>query len=349
MTLNFKSIITVFAIILAFTLIPLNSSLSFGNTERNVMFNSPATEFNLDLAKYTLNLSVAAYGDTPESINALLKSQGFTNDTIYDTNSYEKSSKMGNDLVGYTFANKNIKCDDKNYTLIAVVIRGTATDAEWASNFNINNSGNSAIIHEGFYKAEKELLSNLNKYISDLKIAKSNTKILVTGHSRGAAIANLLAADLSDEVKLASRSNIYGYTFATPNVAKIETNDNNYFNIFNAVNPVDIITELPLTKWGYGKYGVNYVVPDEKHMNTEALNGTTKLLKELNTMAPTVRAFYEQNLSVTFMQGDMVPSETSKAHDPQVYMEGLEKVTPKEYSEYVFDLQLKLIPDDIYA
>ncbi|WP_312647237.1 lipase family protein [Aminipila sp.] len=337
----------IFTIVLAFGLIPMNLNTVFATTTPDSLFEQSSTEFNLDLAKYSLTLSSAAYGNTAANIEKVLTENGFTNDTTYDNTSYKNASRMNTNLVAYSFAHKQVKCQNREYTLIAVVIRGTSGDNEWISNFNINDSGSSPAIHEGFSKAEKALLANLNKYIKSLNLDRLNTKFLITGHSRGAAVANLLAADLSKSEKLADQSDIYGYTFATPNVAKISSNV--YFNIFNAVNPADIVTEIPLAKWGYSKYGVTYSLPDETQIKVEDLTAAKKALSQLTEIAPTVKDFNKAKLSLALLEENLIPTGTTSAHAPQVYMKYLNEVNSDELSAKIFNLQLKLIPNKNYA
>lgn len=347
MMLKIRSILAILAVVIIFGSIPTNSNTVFAATAPDSLFEQSSTEFSLDLAKYSLTLSSAAYGNTDDHIQKVLAENGFTNDTTYDNTSYKKASQMNTNLVAFSFASKQVKCHNREYTLIAVVIRGTSGDNEWISNFNINDSGNYPATHEGFRKAEKSLFANLNKYINSLNLDRLNTKFLITGHSRGAAVANLLAADLSKSEKFADQSDIYGYTFATPNVAKIGYNE--YFNIFNAVNPADIVTEIPLAKWGYSKYGVTYSLPDETQIKTEDLTAANKALSQLTDMAPTVKDFYKAKLSLALLKDTLIPTGTTSAHAPQVYMKYLNEVNSDELSAKIFNLQLKLIPDTNYA
>lgn len=341
-----KSVFIVLVVLLIVSL-SLDATIVLADSPQDALFQQDSTEFNLDLATFSLSLCQAAYGDTSANVEKALASYGFVNDTVYDSGSYKNSSRLGTDLVGYSFAHKRIICGGKDFTLVSVVIRGTSGDSEWLSNFNINDSGSSPAIHEGFRKAEKSLLASLNNYVKSLNSDKTDTKFLITGHSRGAAVANLLAADLSQSEQLAAQSNIYGYTFATPNVAKIASN--NYLNIFNAVNPADIVTEIPLAKWGYSRYGVTYSLPDISQVNGETLAATQKILSQLQSMAPTVQDFYNAKLSLLFLKENLIPAGTANVHAPQAYMKQLTTEDPDKLLKVISDLQLKLLPDTNYA
>ena len=75
-----------------------------------------------------------------------------------------------------------------------------------------------ALVHNGFYKAYNDVSSNIKDYVTNLfqthKFAQPS--ILVTGHSLGAALATLCAADLK-------RNGLTGkgmklYNFGSPRV-----------------------------------------------------------------------------------------------------------------------------------
>lgn len=76
----------------------------------------------------------------------------------------------------------------------------------------------------------------------------NNPIILVTGHSLGAAVANLVAAKLNEMVNQGDiQADVYAYTFATPTVKSSTTGDatTRYTNIFNILNTNDVVTYLP--------------------------------------------------------------------------------------------------------
>ncbi|MFQ9179714.1 MAG: lipase family protein [Eggerthella lenta] len=151
-------------------------------------------------------------------------------------------------MAAYTLASKTIASDGdgKPVTLLFVGIRGTY-GAEWLSNFNFLGAGSDDADHRGFKAAEEEVEKAVRSYASDLGIDPAHTRILITGHSRGGAIANLLAADLGDPdddaSALAPSSGIYAYTFAAPCATRADDrHDPRFGNIFNVVNEADIVT-----------------------------------------------------------------------------------------------------------
>ena len=130
--------------------------------------------------------------------------------------------------------------------------------------------------HSGFYGFYEDVRKALEQYqrINGLYDVGRN-KVLITGHSLGAAGANLLAAYLSHDESLAYKSNIYCYTFATPNcVLQKGARLHDFGNVFNVVNPKDGVTGLPTNLMeGFGlfgpstakawKYGVVCAIPSD--------------------------------------------------------------------------------------
>ena len=157
-----------------------------------------------------------------EALGAL----GFTD---IQTSSFEERSKatdevMGiftgdTDVVAYVLARKELA---QGGQLVFVGARGTY-GSEWLSNFNFLDSeafaGESD--HTGFKTAEAEIEKDLEEYCLRHGVTEDD-KVLVTGHSRGGAVANLLAADLDFRAQADygpfALAGIYAYTFAAPRV-----------------------------------------------------------------------------------------------------------------------------------
>lgn len=173
----------------------------------------------------------------------------------------------GNDQCAFSIASKAINSAKGKKQLVFVVVRGTPVGAnEWLSNLNINNdSKTQKIIHEGFAKAAQQVHIALISYLLEHKIDPKDSYFLITGHSRGAAVSNLLASMASYE-KFFDKNKVYAYTFAAPNVTTSDLATNGTYDyIHNIVNPEDIVPTVPLYKdnWTYQKYGkvlmlVNY-------------------------------------------------------------------------------------------
>lgn len=167
-----------------------------------------------------------------------------------DVKSYNAIS--GDHTVGYYIAYKLI--EDENGGIIpafSVVIRGSIGDdklraPEWRSNFTVGGGD----VHYGFKVAEMDLLENLNQYINNHlengdKWQNGNYKLWITGHSRGAAVGNLLAADY---LSFMDEDNVRAYLFATPKTTK---NPIASSSIKNFIMDGDPVPRLPLSGWDY--------------------------------------------------------------------------------------------------
>ncbi|MCL1853155.1 MAG: lipase family protein [Peptococcaceae bacterium] len=253
-------------------------------------FAAPSHLYNENISAMLVALSAAAYSQ--DAIVASLNNLGFDPQSILTD--YSSSAKTDN-KVGFAIAHKKINAAEKPYDLISVNIRGTAGN-EWYSNFNIGSGDD----HAGFKAAEEALYKTLQAYINEQSLTnKTKTKIIVTGHSRGAAVANLLAADLTQKLDFADKDNIFAYTFATPNTSKSAAakDPQAYNNIFNLINSEDIIPYLPLAggDWGYSKYGVTLMFPAQGYNPGNFSNDVQDALKTFIRIAPQVQDFYDKS------------------------------------------------------
>lgn len=217
-----------------------NKTVSYKVTYNDNLFTKASTTNNTYLAKLSMVASATAYN--PDTTVTFLKKAGFTNIKTKKAN----PTKTSNDTVSYIYGYKVIN----SKPLVAVIIKGTSGNYEWVSNFNIGQ----ATTHAGFSLAEQELNSTISSYISNNGL--SNAKYWVTGHSRGAAVANLYAKRLTDKY---GKANIYAYTFATPRVSTIGKKTG-YENIFNYINSGDFVTEVAPKAWGYKRFGTDITI-----------------------------------------------------------------------------------------
>ncbi|MBR2683953.1 MAG: hypothetical protein IKE22_11890, partial [Atopobiaceae bacterium] len=213
--------------------------------------------YNHDLAIVAAVLSSAAYRS-----NLLSYDYGQLGFDFWDSH-YNVDFSETDDRVAYGFALKEL---EDGAPLIAVTIRGTVHNKEWASNFNIDNDERvGGPYHDGFESAARELLGSLESYCDAHDVDYTKARFLITGHSRGAAVANLVATFLDDDVFRAgvSGENVYAYTFACPPAVRGGGlgSERQYLNIWNIINPEDLVPRVPLSRWGYGRNGVDRYLP----------------------------------------------------------------------------------------
>lgn len=289
----------------------------------NIFWWNSTGFYNHSISKIAMALSASAYNEN--HIKNALNKLYFEDVKLFNYSQMNDSGAP--DTVAYSFSHTTLNIEGGlKYNLIAVVVRGTPGDKEWYSNFNISSSNGGKyndVDHVGFKLAADKLYDNLEEYIynhDELSSIEEN-KILITGHSRGAAVANLVSAELTKTQKYAIQNNIYGYTFATPNVttrkeAKTKTS---FENIFNLVNAEDFVPYIPLAHvdWGYWKYGQTLTFPSKgvneeyettykRQMDNSFLKLTganfksygkgysdvQKFSNEMNKLAPTVKDYY---------------------------------------------------------
>ena len=256
-------------------LLPVTMSLGTSSSTKTVLndrwFTQNNKEYNHELARFCANFVLGGYKSDSGKMKSWLSQAGF--------NTSEMNFETGRDEVNYFIASKDIKVGG---TVKKVVFAGFigSHDDQWFSNFDPlgNERANwkdrnapyapttsDNTVHKGFADAREYVYARLKEYMSRNGINKDNSILLITGHSRGAATANLLAAYLIDENSLVSPDRLFTYTFATPNVAKIGKVGDKYNSIFNIVNPEDFVTKVLLSSWGFSRYGITYTLPSQRN------------------------------------------------------------------------------------
>ncbi|MBQ1491849.1 MAG: hypothetical protein IIZ39_07795 [Blautia sp.] len=238
-------------------------------------------------AAYEEGSKVPWQGDV---MQGFLEDCGFATEGIVSFFTGRGEESRGEDYDHCTIYTASKKLEESAYgkrRLIALVINGYSRGGfEWLSNLSLGD-GN---VHEGFLAAAEEVVSFLIHQYPDL----SDSILWICGHSRGAAITNLVAKQLLEEEEAPI---IYAYGFATPNVQRKEgreeteeggtnknreeteegeTNKNREEteegeieagreeiekekeSILNLINLGDLVPELPPHEWGYDPLGRVY-------------------------------------------------------------------------------------------
>ena len=291
--------------------------LGDANRKMNVLFdanwlNTDSYSYNHNLAKFCSQISLLTYSSVKNLRNGL-NNLGFK---TFDNNPSAAQLKNGysNGSAAIYWPSKSNSVYAKNsfiitrkeyvrngekHTVVLVALRGT-TGNEWYSNFDprgkLDKKNYTGSGHYYFEQAAQFVKNNLDSYLrrSNLTGGK-NIEFIITGHSRGAAVANVLAAKLIDSSKSGSsiypaKSKIFTYTFASPNTTKSITRVNTiYTNIFNFVNPEDFVTKVLPGAWGYGRYGVTLTLPSKTNESGYSYN----IYK--NKMSSEFRKYYGSN------------------------------------------------------
>lgn len=227
--------------------------------------------YNHSLSTASLCLALSAFGSNDggnsdytnkyKNVEKLLTDLEFEE---FDKNDWFVK-KPQSDSIGVVAANKKLSIDDKECTLMAVAVRGGGYESEWAGNFTLGKSGQ----HYGFTQAKKQVLEFLKSYIRENKIS-GDIKIWLTGYSRAAATANLVAGALDDGEKLGDgvvlkKEDLYAYCFETPmGATKSEIRNRlKYNNIYNIINKNDPVTKVAMSALDFTRFGGDYFLPDK--------------------------------------------------------------------------------------
>ena len=212
-------------------------------------FLQPDDQYNHKLMQATFAMAVTAfrsqiYDDAKDhDILDFIDKTGFIEPRSDDFN-----RETGINTIASVIAHKKIG----DATVIAVAISGNNYQNEWLSNFTIDNKERP----EGFNNAAGKVTSRLENYIRTHQLT-GNLRLWVTGYSRSAAIANLFSAEAVNSRQFQA---VYAYTFATPRTTR-EANPERYSNIFNMINPEDVVPMVPFAEWGYARYGTDLFLP----------------------------------------------------------------------------------------
>ena len=207
-------------------------------------FSGSSTRYDPALAQEALRISELCY--MPSMQKSILKISGFEQTGAFNYN------RAGNDTrhaAAYTVYRRTAA--DGHHDVV-IAIRGTG-EGEWKLNMDLMPSGNYDLPYaENFMLAAEDILTAQSAFLESLV----SPVFLVTGHSRGAAVANLLGARLTDDY---GKDSVFVYTFATPRTVRAGFPE--YENIFNIIHPGDIVTYLPLPQWGFVRCGTDIVLP----------------------------------------------------------------------------------------
>ena len=198
------------------------------------------------------------------------------------------------DMAEATFGHRLVTCNGETRDIFVIAVRGTnGTHEEWSSNFDIGADQDeyyaitgehpdwlNKLNHKGFDVAANRIITAFDTYLQELEaqnLLNLNVprSIFITGHSRGAAIANILGAIFEDRDGFKS----YTYTMAAP-YSTTDPNAANYQTIFNIMNTDDLVPYLPMESWGFKKYGETLNMSIEKSFEGSNYLGNSNLTFE---------------------------------------------------------------------
>jgi len=247
---------------------------------RDSYFYGDASNYDPSLASLSVVLAEVSTADSDNGwsyqyrpLEQMLTDVGFVD---FDVNEDYKHYPSPN-TIGVAMAHKTITYQNKRYSLVAVVPRSLNYESEWANNFVIGTSGDSQGFSESAAKVQAFMQEYLNTYKDNLE---GTLKIWVTGYSRGAAVANLVAGRVTLAGKIGSfrvkKENIYGYTFESPQGLNVSTvsyrKAKSCTNIHNVFSSTDIVSMAAPSDYGFIRYGTDEsLIPEFRTASNEAL------------------------------------------------------------------------------
>lgn len=213
-------------------------------TFKRSFFDLDSNYFVKDLAMYCFGMAIANQNKT--MMKSFYEDSGF--DTIYLSETYDRTPTETS--IGYAFAHLKVARHD----YVFVSIRGFNYGKEWADNCNVGLTGE----HNGFANRANEVQEALESYVSTNEF--KNVELLITGYSRGGAVANLLAKRMDDLVENEENDYdyLYAYTFEAPKGALITANNDSYKNIINVISSGDPVTHIVPEEYGFTRYGQDF-------------------------------------------------------------------------------------------
>jgi hypothetical protein len=196
--------------------------------------NGAKNNFDLTLANTSVYLSSAAYCDTSTYMNRTYigPSTGFIPYSVIDDREFDTHG-----YIGY-------RTEDET---IYIVFRGSEDIENWIENIRITFVDypycKECQVHKGWYNTYKNVMDQIMLDVSTLNVIFPSYKVVVTGHSLGAALASLTAVDLQ-----MVNSNVQLYNYGCPRVGNEQFS--NWFsdhisNHYRVTHHKDIVPHVP--------------------------------------------------------------------------------------------------------
>lgn len=237
-------------------------------------FAQTGYNYRQDLATVTMAMCFAAgnvadparYKEGPANLIDFFDQIGFKD---FEANK-DYTERPGRNTFGVGIANKVIYIDGEKYTVIGIGLRGCGYYAEWAGDLNVGLEGE----HTGFAICRDTALAFLKEYLAKHTEISGKIKLWCTGYSRGAAGTNMLGGAIDDiiasggsigkNVELTA-DDVYFYCYEPPMGADVnKIGSSIYNNIHNIVNYNDLVVKVAPECMGFGRYGVDHVLPSAK-------------------------------------------------------------------------------------
>ncbi len=233
---------------------------------------------------FALNLLALSTGHLAEATAELFENAGFE---VRTQRYYDKDATDVSHTAAYTVGLGYAEYFGDVRPVVLIAVRGTVA-GEWYSNFDVVPShSDSAVYAENFLAAAEQVFLGAQKTLSEC----DDPLIIVCGHSRGAACANLLGTMLD---RVYPEHDVFVYTYATPATVRGSVGEAEYSNIFNFINPEDFVTCLPPSEWGFSRAGRDIILDSDP----VAVSDISELIGEMVSVSPDVPSYYNDRHSL---------------------------------------------------
>lgn len=176
------------------------------------------------------------------------------------------------DVVNLLMGHHTFESENKKYQVYFITIIPYPTNKGWISNFDVGAANENGELtesykllegsnhtdwvnhsdHKGFSVSTTRALKFIKNYQEKHQDKDATPITYVTGHSRGGAVANIIAKDFVDR-----NQQVRAYCFNPPNTTlvsdEVAKKDSYNSSIFNIINNGDVVSRVPA--FGFKLYG----------------------------------------------------------------------------------------------
>ena len=256
--------------------------------EMFALYNENEYHNNLAYLACLNNVDLVAIDSSNLNDKKTFEQLGFNDVITYDLGLHGFSEDPL-DVAIYTAANKVFEYAGDKFQVFGLNVNGTKSIDQMASNFDIGADSESYLNrkeahsewihrknHKGFDVTATRVLDDFNDYLDEHKVDGATPIYYVSGHSRGGAVANIIAKELTD-----TNVKTFGYCGASP-ATTTDTNASKYKNIFCFTNTDDVVPCFPSESLGFSIYGRRVNTSIESNLKTWNEMTNSKSYKHLN-------------------------------------------------------------------
>lgn len=204
------------------------------------------------MASY-FNETLGAYDNNQAKISLWLSAAAYCGKSSYASHVF-KGPTTG---FVYTYTISDVATDTEGYvgylpsdSSIYVAYRGSQTIRNWISNLDAFKTSYTSYpdcacqVHKGFYEAEQKVISGVITEVKRLRGKYPTYAVKVTGHSLGAALAQLTSMDL---VKAGYAATVYNFGQPRTGDQKYASFATNKVPTWRVTHNKDTVPHLPFT------------------------------------------------------------------------------------------------------